>query len=151
MRVARVSLAAMVLSVLIVAQSGLAEPAWPQALNPLADWRRDDPASPMAGNAAAAKPSSLEKLGAGTKKFFADLGTGTKRFFTGVNDVLTGKKRASKKGSTNSHASWSLSQQQSSPTSSRKKKSSLDWLLGREEPEPVESLKDWVGLPRLDP
>jgi len=105
------------------------------------------------------EPSALEKLNAGTQKLLADTTTGakklivgtangTKRFFIGVKDTLSWKKPAPRKTSA-SMVPWirDPDPQYLRPPKSRKK-SWLDSLLGREEPKQVETLKDWVNLPR---
>ncbi|MBN2477653.1 MAG: hypothetical protein JXB62_23800 [Pirellulales bacterium] len=95
------------------------------------------------------EPSALEKLDAGTKKLFADAAEGTKKFFRDTKDALTWKKPAPKTAS-RPYVPWI--QPPKDPRHLRsaapKKKSWFDSLFVREEPKRVESMKDWVGLPR---
>ena len=104
--------------------------------------------------------SPLEKLNVGTQKLFAETtagtqrflaGTaaGTKKFFTGVKDTLSLKKPATKKRS-NPIVPWIREPQDPRylRTPKNQQPSWLDRLLGREEPKRVETLKDWVALPR---
>ncbi len=132
-----------VLVVLIVARPALAEEGWLGKLNPFAKKeKKEQPRTTWGGTYTPrkAKPSPLEKLGTGTKKFFA-----------GARDVLTGKKHAPKRKPANHYTPWTRQSTDWRHTSSRKKQSWFDSLFRREEPKPVESMEDWVGLPRLEP
>ena len=80
---------------------------------------------------------------AGTKKFFANTTTGTKRFFAGVKDTFSWNKPAPRTRQ-NPFVPWL--RQAEDPR--KHKRSWIDSLFGREEPKQVDSLKDWVGLPR---
>lgn len=78
----------------------------------------------------------------GTKRFFANTTTGTKKLFTGVKDTFSWNKPVPK-ARQNPFVPWL--RQAEAPN---KKKSWIDSLFGREEPKQVDSLQDWVGLPR---
>jgi hypothetical protein len=83
-------------------------------------------------------PSTLDKIGVGTKNFF-----------TGVGNTLTGKKAEPKKDP---------SKQYAYPTSpgfkaQRKTDASKSWLpswLRPEEPKPPKNIDDFMSLPRSD-
>ena len=142
MIIARILSAGAALALLIVTQPVLAEEGWLGKLNPFANQEKHDTVSRNTHNAGRAEPSPLERFNAGTKKFFA-----------GARDVLVGKKPAPEKKPTNQYAPWVRQPKDPRYLDSRKKKkkSWLDSLFRREEPKPPQSLKDWVGLPRLDP
>jgi len=106
------------------------------------------------------EPSPLEKFNAGTQKILADttagtkkvlVGTanGTKKFFTGVRDTFAWKDPAPKRKA-NPLVPWIREPEDPRylRSSQKQKKSWFDSLFGREEPRRVESMKDWVGLPR---
>lgn len=143
MRIARIFPAVAALAFLIVAQPALAEDGWFSRLNPFAAKEKETSSTiPVKrANVSSAEPSPLEKLSAGTKKFFA-----------GARDALTWKKPAPKKTPTNQYAPWMRPSKEPVYPSDRnkKKKSWLDSLFRRKEPQRVESMKDFVGLPRLD-
>lgn len=89
-----------------------------------------------------ARPSPLEKLDIQVKRFFA-----------GAKDALTWKKPAAKKKPTNQYLPWmrESNQQRYTHHNKRPKRSWLDALFRPKEPKPIESMEEWVGLPRLDP
>ena len=140
MRIAQISSAGVAFALLIGVQPVLAEEGWLDKLNPFA--RKEKPVTTIDSryNVAKARPSPLEKLGAGTKRFFA-----------GARGLLTGKKPAPTSRPTTQYAPWSQGIGDPPDRSGQKKKSWLGSLFRRKEPKRVESLKDWVGLPRLDP
>ena len=143
MKIARILSAGAALALLIVVQPALAEEGWLQKVNPFAKKENRNPNSIGRYNGRRrAEPSPLEKLDAGTKKFFA-----------GARDALTWKKPAPKRKPTSQYVPWIPQPQDPRYLSSRKKKkkSWLDSLFRREEPKQPQSLKDWVGLPRLAP
>jgi hypothetical protein len=128
------------LSLLVAAGPAPAEEGWLGKLNPLAKKQTHSTLSSRKNNAKKAGSSPLDKLASGTKKVFAD-----------TRDALTFKKPAPKQKATSQYAPWNRTSQVPRPVSNQKKKSWLDSLLGREKPKQVESMKDWVGLPRLEP
>lgn len=145
MKNARILSAGVALALLIAVQPVLAEEGWLKKLNPFAEEEKPSPAWSRTYNAKRAEPSSLEKLGASTKKFFG-----------GARDALTWKKTPPKRRPTNQYGPWvrepnDLGYFRRQQEKEKKKRSWLDSLFRREEPKQVQSLKDWVGLPRLDP
>ena len=142
MKTARILSAGLALALLMVVQPALAEEGWLDKLNPFAKKERQNTVSARRYHTRNVEPSPLEKLNAGTKKLFA-----------GARDALTWKKPAPKRKPTNQHVPWIRQPQDPRYLSNRKKKkkSWLDSLFRREEPKQPQSLKDWVGLPRLDP
>ena len=142
MKIARILSAGSALALLMVAQPALAEEGWLDKLNPFAKKERQNTVSDRRYNTRKVEPSPLEKLNTGTKKFFA-----------GARDALTWKKPAPKRKPTNQYVPWIRQPKDPRHLSSRKKKkkSWLDSLFRREEPKRAQSLKDWVGLPRLAP
>jgi len=82
-------------------------------------------------------PSTLDKIG-----------TGTKNFFTGVGNTLTGKKAEPKKASSKPYAN-----SQSPGSKTQKKDESKSWfgsLFKSEEPKPAKSIDGFMSLPRSD-
>ncbi len=107
-----------------------------------------------------AEPSPLERLnagtqkffadaGAGTKKFFADAGTGTKKFFAQTKNALTWKKPAPKRTPAE-RMQRSLSAAYLRPEK-KPRRSWLGSLFRREEALPSRSLSDFLAAERLDP
>lgn len=141
MKTARIFSAGVTLALLIIAQPVLAEEGWLEKLNPFAKKEEYNPRSGSRYQVKKAEPSPLEKLSAGTKKFFA-----------GARDMLTGKRPAPKPRPTNQYAPWVRDSKDPRYARGQKKKkrSWLDSLFRREEPKPVRSLQDWVALPRVD-
>ena len=137
MKIARILSAVGVLTLVIVAGPATAEEGWLGKLNPLAKKQTHSTPASRKHNVRKAEPSALDKLSSGTKKFF-----------TGTRDALTGKKPAAQRKSTNQYTPWNGTSQAPRQASSQKKKSWLDSLFRPEKPKQVESLKDWVGLPR---
>ncbi len=80
------------------------------------------------------EPSTLDKFNVGTKKFF-----------TGAKDTLTFKKPAPKKTVATPYSPWQHKQRP------EEKKSWFGSMFAPKEPKPIESLDDWMSLPRLDP
>lgn len=138
------------MALLIAVEPVLAEEGWLKNLNPFA--QKEKPSLPSAHrpawsrtyNVKRAEPSSLEKLSASTKKFF-----------TGARDALTWKKTPPKRRSTNRYGPRMRESNDLGyfrrQREKEKKKSWLNSLFRREEPKRVQSLKDWVGLPRPGP
>jgi hypothetical protein len=184
MNTARILSAAVALSLVITAQPGRAAEGWPLGADPLATEEDGYTISGSSGDPADLEPSPLEKLGAGTKRFFATadagtrkflaatdagtrdflaatdagtrrlvvgIGTGTKKLFTGTRDLLTPKKPPQARQSSSQYNIWGPGGNGLRKAGSPKKKSWLDSLFRVEEPEPVGSLKEWVGLPRVEP
>jgi hypothetical protein len=173
MNTARILSAAVALSLVITAQPGRAADGWPLGADPLATEEEGYTISGNVGDPADLEPSPLEKLGAGTKRFFATadagtrkflaatdagtrrlvvgIGTGTKKLFTGTRDLLTPKKPPQARESSSQYNIWGPEGNGLRKAGSPKKKSWLDSLFRVEEPEPVGSLKEWVGLPRVEP
>ena len=82
-------------------------------------------------------PSTLDKIG-----------TGTKNFFTGVGNTLTGKKTDPKKASSKPYAT-----PQSPVSKTQKKDESKSWfgsLFKSEEPKPAKTIDGFMSLPRSD-
>jgi hypothetical protein len=140
MNVARTLLAGAALTLMVVIHPAVAEDSWLTKLNPFANHGTHSTMSAGKYKAKKAEPSALAKLGAGTKKFF-----------TGARDLLTGKKPAPEKKPAYQYAPWSHNPKDLRQQSTAKKKSWLSSLFRPEKPKQVESLKDWVGLPRLEP
>jgi hypothetical protein len=140
MKTARILSALGALTLVIVAGPAPAEEGWLDKLNPFAKKESHSTPAGRKHNVRKVQPSPLEKLNAGTKKFFA-----------GARDTLTGKKPASKQKATNQYPTWSPTSNAPRQASSQKKKSWVDSLFRREKPKEVESMKEWVGLPRLEP
>lgn len=128
------------LGLLVVAGPAPAEESWLGKLNPFAKKQTHSTVSNRKNYARKAGPSPLDKLASGTKKAF-----------TGTWDALTFKKPAPKRKATAQPAPWNRTYQPPRPVSNQKKQSWLDSLLGREKPKQAESMKDWVGLPRVEP
>jgi len=136
MKITRILSAVGALTLVIVAGPAPAEEGWLGKLNPFAKKETHSTVSSRKYNAKKAEPSPLDKLTSGTKKFF-----------TGTRDALTGKKPAAKRKPANQYAPWNGTSQAPRQANSQKK-SWLDSLFRREKPKQVESMKDWVGLPR---
>lgn len=157
-------LPATVLLVLFLGGRWAVAEGWP--LGPLPA----DPGRPASrpdgfGPGTSLRAGPLERLGAGlekvnaetkrlfsgadacTRKLFADANTGARQFFAGAKAVLTGQPAA---GQRNAKPSLPWIRQPDDPRNLRqpKKKSWLDGLFGRREPKRVESMAEWVGLPR---
>jgi hypothetical protein len=134
MKTVRLALAGIVLASLVGSQAVQAD-GWSLANMFSTTTTKTEPA-PKKPNPKYSKqpPSALEKVG-----------TGTKNFFSGIGDTLTGKKTAPKKP-VNSYSS--LVRKPSKPA----QKTSSSWNpFHREEPKPPQSLKDFMGMQRLDP
>jgi hypothetical protein len=140
MKIARVLSAGAALTLAIVVQPALAEKGWLEKLNPFAAKESHIATSGQKYSVRKAEPSPLEKLNTGTKKFFAS-----------ARDTLTWKKPAPKKKPSNPYAPWIHTPTDTRHASKAKKQSWLHNLFWRDKPKPVGSLKEWVGLPRLDP
>jgi len=82
-------------------------------------------------------PSTLDKIGAGTKNFF-----------TSVGNTLTGKKSQPKKAPSKPYA-----YPQSPGSKTQKKDDSKSWFgswFKPEEPKPPKTIDDWMSQPRSD-
>jgi len=137
---ARILSAVGVLTLVIFAGPAPAEEGWLGKLNPFAKKETHSKVSSRKYTAKKAEPSALDKLTSGPKKLLA-----------GTRDALSLKKPASKGKPTGQHTRWNDSSQAPRQASSQKKKSWMDSLFRPEKPKQVESMKDWVGLPRLEP
>ena len=164
MKIARILSAGATAILLIGSPPALAEGWSPAKLNPFAKRAENNTVSGRRHNVRSVEPSPLEKLNTGTKKFFADTNAGltkffadtdagAKRFFAGAKGALTRKRPDPKRKPTNQYVPWVRAPNDPRyPQQHTKQKNSwLDSLLGREEPKRVESLKEWVGLPRPTP
>ena len=132
--------ASVALAFVLVAEPAMAEEGWLAKLNPFAKKEKSGTLSARTYNVKnkRAEPSALEKLGTGTKKLLA-----------GARDTLTWKKPAPKRKPTNQYVPWM--QNPKNPRyarSQQKKKSWLGSLFRREEPKRVQTLKEFVGMPR---
>ena len=130
MRLVRIVLLGLAAAWLLTAQSAQADDGWSlKKLNPFD--RKEVPRTPPAP-----KPEWMRKmdrdmhrLNNGIKTGVHQVGTGTKRLLVGTWDTITLKRFATQ------------------PTQP-KKPSWFSSMFTREEPKRVESMKDWVGLPR---
>ena len=161
MRTARLALLSLIVTMFVGVQSAPADSWSLDQLNPFS--KREDQSTTSGRRYVRDSElgqSPLEKLNAGTQEFFAETAAGThrllagtaagtKKLFTGVKDTLSGKKPAAKKKS-NPIVPWIREPQDPRHlrTPRDKKPSWLDRLLGYEEPKRVETMKDFVGLPR---
>jgi len=134
---ARILSAVGVLTLVIFAGPAPAEEGWLGKLNPFAKKETHSKVSSRKYTAKKAEPSALDKLASGPKKLL-----------TGTRDALTGKKTAPKRKPTSQYVPWNGTSQAPRQASSQKKKSWMDSLFRPEKPKQVESMKDWVGLPR---
>jgi len=141
MKIASNLLLSTVVALLVGVQPATAD--WPlQNLIPLGKKQEEKPAK--AAEKSTVKWEPLVRLEAGVKK----LGDGTKKFFTDTAETLRLKKPAAKRKPTSRYRPWSS---YSKARKQEEKKSWLDSLFRREEPEPIQSMKDFVGLERPSP
>ena len=92
--------------------------------------------------------SDVKRLSDGTKEFFAKTNAGTKRFFADTRSALTGKKPSQTRRPLRHPWIRPPEDQRYVRQPQEQKISWFDRLLGREEPKPVETMSEWVGLPR---
>lgn len=144
MKTSRTAAAGAMLALLIGGQSALAD-GW--SLEKLLPFGKREPGK--SARQTAAKPSPLRRFRAEMRKLNAQ----TKRLFAGVQDALTWKKPAPRSRPTNQYLPWIRPPKRQSYLHPKKKQkeSWFDSLFPREEPNQVQSLKDFVGLPRPSP
>ena len=136
-RIARIAVAGLMLVLLAAARPDVCD-GW-SLPNPFASDKDKTEAKAKKPVLKPAKkpPSTLDKIG-----------TGTKNFFTGVGNTLTGKKAESKKASSKPYTN-----PQSSGSKSQKKDDSNSWfgsLFKSEEPRPAKTIDGFMSLPRSD-
>jgi len=135
MSISRVLSVAVVVTLLVGGRPAAAEEWSFGQLNPLA--KRDSAKTPENKTK---KPSPLEKLDAGVKRFFAKTG-----------ELLKLKKPAARQPAYKRHYPWN--RQPRSPRLARRPKppSWFPSLFRHEQPKVPKSLDDWMSLKRQDP
>jgi len=137
-RITRIAVAGLMLILLADARPALCD-GW-SLPNPFASDKdkTEAKAKKPAPKPAKKPPSTLDKIGAGTKNFF-----------TGVGNTLTGKKSDPKKDPSKPYTNPQSPASKAQPKSDASKSWLPSWLRP-EEPKPPKTVKEWMDQPRSD-